>query len=228
MDLASLRLDRDGAQLWPGALDARTVEALRAIAPAPDDGRPGSRLTGNKGLAEYLSPQSPIGCIAAAALGPLAKPVRAVMFDKTPATNWAVAWHQDRTIAVRERLDVPGFGPWSRKAGAVHVAPPVSVLEGMITLRAHLDDCGDDNAPLHVALGSHRLGLVPSDQAGAQARARESAACLASVGDVWAYRTLILHASDKAARPKRRRVLQVDFAAFELPEGLIWSGVQAL
>ena len=228
VDLASLRLDRDGAELWAGALDARPVEALRAIAPAPDDGRPGSRLTGNNGLAEHLSPQSAIGRIAAAALGPLARPVRAVMFDKTPAANWAVAWHQDRTIAVRERLDIGGFGPWSRKGGAVHVAPPVSVLERMVTLRAHLDACGDDNAPLQVALGSHRLGLVPADQAGTQARARESATCLASVGDVWAYRTLILHASDKATRPVRRRVLQVDFAAFDLPAGLVWSGIEGL
>ncbi len=149
------------------------------------------------------------------------------MFDKTPATNWAVAWHQDRTIAVKDRREVDGYGPWSRKAGAAHVAPPVSVLEGMVTLRAHLDDCGEDNAPLHVALGSHRLGLVPADQAGQQARARETMTCLASVGDVWTYRTLFLHASDKAARPVRRRVLQVDFAAFDLPSGLLWSGVSS-
>src|SRR5437868_2126166 len=28
-------------------------------------------------------------------LGPGAKPVRAILFDKTPAENWSVLWHQD-------------------------------------------------------------------------------------------------------------------------------------
>src|SRR5512143_3742164 len=48
----------------------------------------------------------------AAVLGPACFAGRAILFDKTPAANWKVAWHQDLTIPVRERHQRPGFGPW--------------------------------------------------------------------------------------------------------------------
>ncbi len=45
-------------------------------------------------------------------LGPNAFPVRAILFDKVPAANWGVSWHQDLTIAVKKRsismVTVPG------------------------------------------------------------------------------------------------------------------------
>ncbi|WP_367280013.1 hypothetical protein [Sphingomonas sp. LHG3406-1] len=50
-------------------------------------------------------------------------------------------------------------------------------------------------------------------------------ACLAEAGDLWLYATPILHASEVASTPTRRRVLQVDFAAEDLPGGLCWLGV---
>ncbi|HEY0729420.1 MAG TPA: hypothetical protein VGD38_15175, partial [Pyrinomonadaceae bacterium] len=49
-------------------------------------------------------------------LGPDARVVRGIYFDKHKDANWKVAWHQDLTIAVRERIDVQGYGPWSLKA----------------------------------------------------------------------------------------------------------------
>ncbi|MGH6612900.1 hypothetical protein [Sphingomonas sp.] len=39
--------------------------------------------------------------------------------------------------------------------------------------------------------------------------------------------TLILHASNLATRPARRRVLQIDFAVSDLPGDLEWLGLQA-
>ncbi|HEY2156776.1 MAG TPA: phytanoyl-CoA dioxygenase family protein, partial [Isosphaeraceae bacterium] len=77
-------------------------------------------------------------------LGLRAFVVRALLFDKTPEANWGVPWHQDLTIAVRHRVDASGFGPWTVKAGIPHVRPPVAVLERMVTLRVHLDDCEAD------------------------------------------------------------------------------------
>jgi hypothetical protein len=44
-------------------------------------------------------------------LGPGAFAVRGLLFDKTPEANWGVPWHQDLTIAVKKRVEVPGFGP---------------------------------------------------------------------------------------------------------------------
>ena len=105
------------------------------------------RLHGIPGLAALLAPGTPIGALAAAALGPAARPVRAVLFDKTPAANWALGWHQDRTVAVQARHDRPGWGPWSVKAGIIHVEPPFAVIERMVTLRLHLDPVPADNAP---------------------------------------------------------------------------------
>ena len=77
-------------------------------------------------------------------------------------------------------MEVEGFGPWSRKSGLLHVAPPMAVLERMVTLRVHLDDVGHGNAPLLVALRSHRLGRIPvGEVAGVVARSasRTMVAC---------------------------------------------------
>jgi hypothetical protein len=48
---------------------------------------------------------------------------------------------------------------------------------------------------------------------------------MADAGDIWLYATPILHASASALEPGHRRVLQIDFAAEELPGGLAWLGV---
>jgi hypothetical protein len=66
-----------------------------------------------------------------------------------------VPWHQDRTIVVRERIKVDGFGPWSIKDGLLHVAPPYDMLARMVTLRVHLDAVPESNAPLLIVPGSH-------------------------------------------------------------------------
>src|SRR5947208_4092608 len=39
-------------------------------------------------------------------LGPTARPVRGLLFDKTPGANWKVAWHQDLSTAVKEKHEM--------------------------------------------------------------------------------------------------------------------------
>lgn len=56
------------------------------------------------------------------------RPVRSILFDKTAAENWPVPWHQDLTIAVKKRMGVSGYGPWSHKDGSPHVQPPAELL----------------------------------------------------------------------------------------------------
>jgi ectoine hydroxylase-related dioxygenase (phytanoyl-CoA dioxygenase family) len=185
----------------------------------------GVRLRGIAALRPLLACTGPIGTIAASVLGPAYRPVRAILFDKTPDQNWSLGWHQDRTIVVGERIDVEGFEPWTVKSGLLHVAPPFAVLSGMVTLRVHLDPVPIRNAPLLVAPGSHRLGRIPVNEVGDVVRRCGSTACVAEAGDIWLYATPILHASEAAAEPDRRRVLQVDFSADELPGGLRWLGV---
>ncbi len=217
---SALRLDSDGAEHFPAVLSGSELTSLRALADATLKDGSGARVFGGAALRDALEP---VGCLARAVLGAAARPVRVVMFDKTATANWAVAWHQDRTIAVRARREAPEFGPWTRKTGVPHVEPPFDVLAGMITLRLHLDDCGQDNAPLLVVPGSHRLGRVPAPDTATVARRFGWAACLASPGDAWIYATPIIHASERARRPARRRVLQVDYANRDLPHGLEWA-----
>ena len=155
-------------------------------------------------------------------LGPHALPVRGLLFDKTPAANWKVAWHQDLSIAVARRIDLPGFGPWSVKAGVPHVQPPVEILQNMLTVRLHLDDCGPDNGPLNVLPGSHADGVLSPDGIAAWRRRTPPVACLVSAGGAVVMRPLLLHASSAAARPGRRRVVHLEFAAGPLPGGLEW------
>jgi ectoine hydroxylase-related dioxygenase (phytanoyl-CoA dioxygenase family) len=151
--------------------------------------------------------------------------VRAILFDKSEATNWALGWHQDRTIAVRARADIPGYGPWSVKAGRLHVEPPFALIEAMLTIRIHLDAVDDANAPLLIAPGSHRLGRIPEPEIDATVTRCGTTTCLAERGDIWLYATPILHASAAATAPRHRRVLQVDYSADDLAAPLDWLGI---
>lgn len=219
-----LRFAAHGAERLDAAAAAHLVGLETMISHLPPD-RPGLRLKGVAGLDGLLGPNGAIGSRIEPFAGEGARPVRAILFDKSPAANWSLAWHQDRTICVRERREVQGFGSWTVKSGLLHVAPPFDLLARMVTIRAHLDDVPVDNAPLLIAPGSHRFGLVREDAIDAAVERCGIHACEARAGDIWVYATPILHASAAAATPRRRRVLQVDYAAFELPGGLEWSGI---
>jgi hypothetical protein len=223
--LDRLQIERDGAQRFGSALPAPVVAMItNALSSSPTD-QAGVRLFGSAELRPMLAATGVIGSLATGLMRRTMQPVRAVLFDKSPLTNWRLAWHQDRVIVVKERLPVDGFGPWTRKQGALHVAPPFAILSRMLTLRVHLDAVPSTNAPLLIAPGSHRFGRV-SEQDVPEVVARCGAvACEADAGDVWAYSTPILHASEAAMLPKRRRVLQVDYSGDDLLGGLEWLGV---
>lgn len=170
-----------------------------------------------------MGPDGALTHVANELMGARMKAVRILYFDKTPELNWAVPWHQDRTIAVAERVDMPGFGPWSVKAGVHHVEPPDSILRNIVSLRLHLDDCGPDNGPLMALLGSFRLGRVPARQIKQHVGKGAIEVCCAKAGDVVAMRGLTIHASERASQPGHRRVLHVDFSCADLPGGLRWA-----
>lgn len=221
----SLTLTTHGAQHIPAALDAPTLATIEAALDDLPSDHPGLRLASLPALAAILAPTGAIGRHAAAHQGQETRPVRAILFDKSATTNWSLGWHQDRTIAVTDRHDVPGFGPWTVKSGIQHVAPPQSLLDRMLTLRLHLDPVDADNAPLLIAPGTHRHGRIPESDVAAHVARHGTHACLAERGDIWLYATPILHASDAAATPRHRRVLQLDYSADPLPGALEWLGV---
>lgn len=148
--------------------------------------------------------------------------VRAIYFDKSPETNWRVAWHQDLTLAVRSAAEVKGFGPWSMKDGIPHVQPPFELLEQMLTVRLHLDDANESNGALRVLPGSHRLGRLTADQIQALRSEHTEFLCSANAGDALLMRPLLLHASGRSTSDAHRRVLHIEYAGFTLPRALEW------
>lgn len=152
--------------------------------------------------------------------------VRALVFDKnsssTVGANWKVPFHQDLTIAVWEKAEVPGFSAWSIKARVPHVQPPIEILEKMLTVRLHLDDCDADNGALRVLPGSHQSGRLSASDIQQQRQTQNEETCVVPAGGVLLMRPLLLHASSAARTPRRRRVLHLEFSSEELPHGLKW------
>jgi Phytanoyl-CoA dioxygenase (PhyH) len=218
--------ERDGLTHIPNACTSEQADEVQTmLAQIPLDSA-GSRLFGVVGLGKILSSSGYIGRHPAMIDGQSVFPVRAVYFDKNHRNNWGLGWHQDRTIAVKRRVETEGYGPWTVKAGLQHVAPPIEVLERMLTLRFHLDDVPLDNAPLLAASGSHGIGRIAEGDIDEVLSRCNIVECVAARGDIWIYPTPILHASEPSKKVGHRRVLQVDYAFEPLAGDLEWLGIE--
>ncbi|WP_244238853.1 phytanoyl-CoA dioxygenase family protein [Corallococcus carmarthensis] len=222
-------IEREGFAVLSQGITPGTADALlQALAPMSEEAATPQRRGGVRNLLENvpavrdLARSGPVREAAESVLGPHCFAVRGLLFDKTPDANWKVIWHQDLTIAVRERRDVPGFGPWSEKAGVPCVQPPMSILEGMVAVRVHLDDCGEDNGPVRVLSGSHREGRLSSSSIPGWLERTAPQDCLVPRCGLLVMRPLLLHASSPARVPGHRRVIHLEFAAQALPGGLEW------
>jgi hypothetical protein len=223
---------RDGFAVVPGVLTPEAVDALtEAVGRAGTGDAPLRRAEEVYGMRDLLRAIPEVRRLAGSAalrnlvepvLGPGAFAVRGLLFDKTEGANWGVPWHQDLTIAVLRRVAAVGFGPWTVKAGITHVRPPIEVLEAMLTLRVHLDDCGPGRGPLRVLPGSHRGGRLDAEATRARLGAGPAQDCLVPRGGVVMIRPLLLHASSPATEPRRRRVIHLEYAVAPLPGGVEW------
>jgi Phytanoyl-CoA dioxygenase (PhyH) len=149
--------------------------------------------------------------------------VRGLLFNKVADANWAVPWHQDLTIAVRKRLDAPGFGSWSVKDGVVHVQPPDDVIAHMLAARFHLDDTDAGNGALRVIPGSHSGGRLTPEAIARWTTSRKAVTTEAPAGSVLLMRLHLLHASSAATTPQERRVIHIEYSPESLPFGLEWN-----
>jgi ectoine hydroxylase-related dioxygenase (phytanoyl-CoA dioxygenase family) len=171
---------------------------------------------------QHVAQHPSIRSIVDTILGPHSFIVRTTLFDKTDAANWKVPWHQDVTIAVSERRELEGFGPWSSKEGVIHVQPPTEVLSRMVTVRIHLDRCPATNGALRVMPCTHKLGRINQNDAPQYVSEHQAVCCEAEAGAALIMRPLLLHASSPSVTPAHRRVLHFDFATGDLPDGLQW------
>lgn len=198
--------DRGWAMLGSGFSDAR-LEGLR-------DGVFASDVAGRRCLLDHeLVREAALGLkgelVRAKVFTNEAVAVQAIAFDKIVGTNWKVAWHQDLMFPFAEAVSVPGYDLASKKDGIDYARPPVRVLEEMLAVRLHLDDCDAGNGPLRVSPGTHRSGILPMSEVSGRVETQGETVCLAEAGEALLMRPLLLHASSKALEPRHRRVLHV-------------------
>lgn len=219
-------IDRDGFSITPGVLASAAVHAL---AEQIETNLPHVTAAGIRGLCDkvpsvaVLAHSRIVRDLVEPILGVEATLVRSVFFSKTETANWQVAWHQDLTVAVRDKSEMEGFVSWSTKEGVIHVQPPASILEGMLSVRLNLDAADETNGGLWVAPRSHLLGRLPASEAAQAAESCGKHLCSVAAGDALLFRPLLVHASRKATSQRPRRVIHLEFAGVRLPEPLAWA-----
>jgi len=229
----SEEIEAKGFAIVPGVLDsnsvARIMEQLREIPRSDSTRQRGQSYFGIRNLLSIvpalrdLPRSSSIRSLVDPIVGQQAQVVCGKFFDKTPEANWKVPWHQDLTIAVRQKKDVVGFTCWTLKAGITHVQPPANVLEEVLALRLHLDATNEESGALKVIPGSHKRGRLSADDIQKIRRETEPVVCSVERGDVLAMRPLLLHSSSVSSNASHRRVIHFEFCSVDLPGGLEWS-----
>ena len=219
------RLDRDGFAVVSNVLHATLVSDLTSdVEPLLRDFPAGVRGLAAKARNIHQLAHSPeVRRLVHPVLGPQAQLVRSILFTKSTEANWQVAWHQDLSIAVKQRVDLDGYVSWSTKDGVQHVQPPTKILERMLTVRLHLDRADDNNGALWLSPGSHCLGRIPASEAASTAERLGKQLCAVEAGDALLFRPLTLHASRKAIIDRPRRVVHLEFANVTLPAPLDWA-----
>jgi hypothetical protein len=160
--------------------------------------------------------------LAIEALGAPAFPINATYFDKTAEANWAVPGHQDLMMPVESEIAESGFSGWRTKLGVTYVEPPTEVLEKLVALRVHLDDCPASNGALAVVPGSHRRGKLLNPEV-SEITMEQYTTCAAEAGDVLVMKPLIVHRSSPATQPAHRRVLHIVYAAAQPGVEVRWK-----
>ena len=225
------QIDRQGFGIIEGVVSANEVERLRAAIRALPEGEEIRRRTNVYGVrnllavcptTQALATSPAMRALVTPVLGEDCFAVRATFFDKLGEANWNVSYHQDSVIAVRERIETEGFTAWSEKASVWQVRPPVEVLQRMLALRIHLDDCPAENGALRILKGSHAQRW-PREEIQRCKEESTEVVCEVGIGGVLAMRPLALHASSASTQSGHRRVIHIEYARGELPGNLEWN-----
>ena len=147
--------------------------------------------------------------------------VKSIYFDKPETSNWYVAYHQDLTISVDKKLELPGFGPWTVKQNQFAVQPPLEILKNIFTIRIHLDDTNQHNGALKVIPGSHSKNIYRPETIDWSIETETS--CDVNKGSIMIMKPLLLHSSGRTTNNKKRRVIHIEFTNQKLPAELQWA-----
>jgi hypothetical protein len=231
-------LDRDGFVLLRGAFSAAECDRLltdwAAACATGDDGLMRSStgaVYGDRNILDRwptvvnVARQPVLRDALRSILGPAFGLVRILYFDKPPGESWALPWHKDLAVAVKDnRLPSSHFDRPTTKYGVPHVEAPAWLLDRMLTARLHLDEVTDENGPLRVLPGSHRGGKCGTSD-GNEVRV------LCGRGDVLLMRPLLSHCSGHSAAgtARHRRILHLEFSPVrDLPDGYEWHSFRTI
>lgn len=147
--------------------------------------------------------------------------VKSIYFDKPETSNWFVAYHQDLTISVKNKIETQGYLNWTKKQNQFAVQPPLEILENIFTIRIHLDDTTNENGAVKVIEGSHLNGIRRPELI--DKNKEKETVCEVKQGGIMLMKPLTLHSSTRTTNHKRRRVLHIEFSNSKLTENLEWS-----
>jgi len=147
--------------------------------------------------------------------------VKSIYFDKPEESNWFVSYHQDLTISVDKKIEIPGFGPWTAKYNQFAVQPPLDILKDIYTIRIHLDDTNEENGALKVVPKSHLKNIYRASTIDWTLEAEKI--CEVPKGGLMIMKPLLLHGSNKTTNNSKRRVVHIEFSNQELPSEIQWA-----
>src|SRR5262249_38106936 len=146
MSIATITdLERDGYTLLSGVFTPDEVERMRSALEAALSAGADPAIRGDEGavyaarnvltlwpaVAEVWKKKR-LAQTLRAVLGPDLGLVRVLYFDKPPGHSWALPWHKDMTVAVRDNTrSTTHFRKPTTKAGVPHVEAPMALLERM-------------------------------------------------------------------------------------------------
>jgi ectoine hydroxylase-related dioxygenase (phytanoyl-CoA dioxygenase family) len=153
-------------------------------------------------------------------LNPKYRVVKSIYFDKPPRNNWNVNWHQDLTISVSNKENTEGYKNWLPKDDYYSVQPTTDILENIVTIRIHLDDCNVQNGALWVLPKSH--SHIKNYAHLDNNIEKKEVICRVKKGGILLMKPLIFHSSKRTENAASRRVIHIEFSSKELPNPLIW------
>ncbi len=185
-------------------------------------------VSGTKGILRIpvisrLAGQPEVRQIATTLLGSTAFCVRANLYNFSSTCARSEPWHQDTALPVKDAAAVPGFGPFSLVDGVRWVRAPENFLLATVTMFLSLDGLSTDSAGLCFIAGTHQSLIL--DDRERMALVTELPTTFAQIhrGGALVMSPLVLHRFQPVLSSKPCRLIELTFAACELPDGLEWN-----
>lgn len=211
-----------GFHISPVLFAPSRLAALSALVDALSIDNPGARYLLALPFCRQLADEVHSHPAIAALVATDSVAIQCTYFEKSAGRNWLVPLHQDLSVPVQNRTDDARLRAWSNKADGMYVQPPVSLLEQLVAVRVHLDDCGENDGPLRIVPASFNKGRLDDAQVSALRAEHGERVCIVAAGAALVMKPLCLHASSKSTGSSRRRVLHFLFGPPEPGFGLAW------